>query len=162
MHAVPTLVPDTTAALVVRSRAGDHVAFAELVARYQTSAYGLALYHIRHAEDALDIAQEAFIAAYLPLHELEDANRFGGWLARIVVNRCMSWRRGRRAHLALGDPAARDMPAPEEEGPVAAAERAEVLAEVRQALLALPPPQRMVLSLYHVEGLRYRQIGEAL
>lgn len=151
-----------TAALVARSRAGDQAAFGELVTHYQSSAVGLAHYHVHHREDAFDIAQDAFIAAYLHLHELDDPNRFGGWLARIVVNLCMSWRRRRRSHLALDDPAARDLPASEDDDPAAAAERAEGLATLQQALLALPAPQRIVLSLYHVERLRYRQIAEAL
>src|SRR5687768_8888096 len=71
---------EATAVLVVRSRAGDQAAFGELVARYQAPALGLALYHVHHREEAFDVAQDAFVAAFLHLHELDDPHRFGGWL----------------------------------------------------------------------------------
>jgi RNA polymerase sigma-70 factor (ECF subfamily) len=151
-----------TAALVARSRAGDRGAFGELVARYQASALGLALYHVHQREEAFDVTQDAFVAAYLHLHELDDPRRFGGWLARIVVNRCVSWRRRRRVQVPLDDPAARDVPAPDGDEPETAAERAEARAALRQALFELPPPQRIVLWLHHLEGLRYREIAETL
>ena len=82
------VVTASTADLVRRGQTGDKGAFGQLVERFQEEAYGLAYYHLGHREDALDVAQQAFLAAYLHLDSLTDPARFGGWLARIVANEC--------------------------------------------------------------------------
>ena len=109
------VVTSSTADLVRRGQTGDKGAFGQLVERFQAEAYGLAYYHLGHREDALDVAQQAFLAAYLHLDSLTDPARFGGWLARIVANECLRWRRRRRPALSLDTPAlieAQQLPEP--------------------------------------------------
>ena len=77
--------------LVKRTLKGDKDAFNQLVAKYQTRVYGLAVNILRNFSDAEDLAQEAFIRAYLSLHQLRDPAKFGAWLYRITQNLCRRW-----------------------------------------------------------------------
>lgn len=76
--------------------AGDVEAYSALVDRYRKIVYGLAYHHLRHFEDARDVAQEAFIQAYLHLRQLREPERFGAWLRQLTVNECRMWQRRQR------------------------------------------------------------------
>jgi RNA polymerase sigma-70 factor, ECF subfamily len=81
--------------LVARVRGGDREAFGDLVDRYRDMVYGLG-YHLTHDfEAARDLAQEAFVQAYLKLDQLRDADRFAGWLRQIATNLHRNQRRRR-------------------------------------------------------------------
>ena len=127
-------VTASTADLVRRGQMGDKGAFGQLVERFQAEAYGLAYYHLGHREDALDVAQQAFLAAYLHLDSLADPARFGGWLARIVANECLRWHRRRRPALSLDAPALGDLPDGRAVSPERAAEHGELHRDLNRAL----------------------------
>src|SRR5438445_13044904 len=79
--------------LVHRVRQGDADAYTVLVEQYRDAIYGLAFHYLHDFEDARDVAQEAFIQAYLCLDQLRDPERFGPLLRQVTVNRCRMWRR---------------------------------------------------------------------
>lgn len=72
--------------LVRRTLAGEHDAFAALVARYQRRAYWIAYHVVGRTEDARDITQEAFTRLYRSLHAYDFARSFYTWFYRIVMN----------------------------------------------------------------------------
>jgi RNA polymerase sigma-70 factor, ECF subfamily len=76
-------------ALVDRARAGDEEAFEMLVDLHRDRAYALALRVTRTAEDAQDVAQEAFVRAWLALPRFRGDSSFGTWLHRIVARRAL-------------------------------------------------------------------------
>ena len=77
--------------LVTLARAGDKEAFGELLARYQPMALRIAQGMVRQEEVARELVQEAWLAAYLSLHQLRDEERFKSWLYSIVLNVCRSY-----------------------------------------------------------------------
>ena len=79
--------------LVQRTLSGDKNAFGKLVDRYKGAAFGLAFNQVKDFEDAKDIAQEAFIQAYLKLETLREHSKFPSWLYTITVNLCRMWLR---------------------------------------------------------------------
>lgn len=79
---------ETDAQLVERTLSGDDSAFDELVSRYRTRVYHLALSMVRSREAASDLAQEAFVQAYMSLQTLRDPARFSSWLYSITANAC--------------------------------------------------------------------------
>jgi RNA polymerase sigma-70 factor (ECF subfamily) len=87
--------------LVERARAGDLVAFEELVARYQARAVRLAW--TLAGGDAEDAVQEAFVKAYRSLDRFRQGAAFRPWLFTIVANEARNRRRsaGRRERLAV-------------------------------------------------------------
>jgi RNA polymerase sigma-70 factor (ECF subfamily) len=84
--------------LVKKTLSGDKAAFNELVAKYQTQVYGLAFNISRNFSDAEDLAQEAFLRAYLSLHQLREPAKFGNWLYKITQNICRRWLQKKTNH----------------------------------------------------------------
>ena len=76
----------TNRQLVERARGGDREAFGDLVERYRDMVYGLGYHLTRDFESARDLAQEAFVQAYLKLGQLRDPDGFSGWLRQITRN----------------------------------------------------------------------------
>ena len=95
-------VPDD-AALVRQTLAGRRTAFDELVERYQRRATSVAYRLLGNLHDALEVCQEAFIRAYRGLQTLEDQQKFGPWLLRIVTNLSLNFRRSRGPRLSFED-----------------------------------------------------------
>ena len=82
--------------LVRKTLSGDKDAFSKLVEKYSSAVYGQAYHLVGNFADAQDLAQEAFITAYLKIHQLKDYTRFAHWLRTITVNTCKMWLRKRR------------------------------------------------------------------
>ncbi len=92
------------AELVARAASGDDSAFDELVSRYRGRVYYLALSKVRAREIALDVAQDAFVQAYISLGKLREPEKFASWLMSITSNLCrMHFRRARE--IAMPDEA---------------------------------------------------------
>jgi RNA polymerase sigma-70 factor (ECF subfamily) len=103
--------------LIERARAGDADAFGELVERHKVAVYRAARIALRSADEAEDVAQEAFVAAYRKLGEFRGEASFKTWLLAITWNFARSRRRTARLFLQrftssdereVQDPPARD------------------------------------------------------
>ncbi|MDX9972281.1 MAG: sigma-70 family RNA polymerase sigma factor [FCB group bacterium] len=141
--------------LIAAVRAGDREAYGVLVERHRASVYALCRRMAGNAPDAEDLAHQAFVEAWLKLHQLRDPERFGGWLRMLVLNLCRMWYRKRKqdSTVALNDT---DAPAPD------AAADASLRAQVALGLTRLPAPHRMVLVLHYLEGLSYKELARFL
>src|SRR5690349_15593916 len=80
----PVMEAPEVARLVARAQAGDEAAFRALVEVHQDRAYGLALRIVGRAEDAEEVAQDAFVRAWRALPTFRGEAAFGTWLHRIV------------------------------------------------------------------------------
>lgn len=145
------------AALVERFRGGDRGAFDELVRRYQKQVFYLSKRYVKNDEDAKDVAQRAFVKAFLGVGGLRGEASFRTWLFKIAVNLSLNHVRDR----------ARLRPAEEADEPKvdAVGDRRLEGVEQRRALTAaleeLPPKQRMVLELRVFEELPFREVAAA-
>jgi RNA polymerase sigma factor (sigma-70 family) len=70
---------------VVKARDGDSKAMEELYRLYVKAMYHHCICITGNKDDAEDVLQDSFIYAFDHLHEVMNANAFGGWLRRIVV-----------------------------------------------------------------------------
>lgn len=147
---------------VAQARRGDASAFEELVRAYEAPVYRLALRMCGgRAEDAQEVAQEAFLAAWRGLPRFRGQCRFSSWLYKLTANAAVDrLRREKRRPAAVpledaGEPA--DPHTPQEE-----LERRELQRAVQQALDRLTPEHREVLLLRQMQGLSYQEIGAAL
>jgi RNA polymerase sigma-70 factor (ECF subfamily) len=155
-------------ALVERVRGGDVAAFEPLVEKYRQRVYRLAYNVLRNQEDALDVAQEAFIRAYQALPSFRGQSAFYTWLFRITMNVAHDKARQRgAAGRAFGTERVpeeeweRTTPDPAE-APDTAAARAEERARIQRALDSLPEHHRAIIMLSDLEGLSYREIADVL
>src|SRR5207245_11190675 len=84
-------------AIIARCLAGERRAYALLVERYKGLVHDLVSRMLGDAVEAEDIAQDAFVKAYLSLKDFRGESRFSTWVCRIALNRCKDVlrRRGR-------------------------------------------------------------------
>lgn len=145
-------------ALVNRVRAGDARAFDELVHAYMRQAFQLAYRVVGHREDAEDLVQEAFLAAHQYLDSFDAERPFGPWLMRIVLNRGANLRRSRaRRETEPEVDAVSPAPSALEES-----ERADARVILTRAMATLSDRQRMIVTLFDVDGRTSTEIGEML
>ena len=85
----------TDGELAAFAREGDQRAFAEIVRRHKKPTYRVARSCMGDVDEALDIVQDAFVAAYRNLARYDPDRSFRAWLARITLNKCRDWARRR-------------------------------------------------------------------
>jgi RNA polymerase sigma-70 factor (ECF subfamily) len=150
---------DPDQGLVARARGGDPDAFRALLERHRDRVYALALRIVRSAPDAEEVAQDAFVRAWLALPRFRGEARFSTWLHRIAARRALDraatlrLRRGREAGLGAGmDPGA----------PAADAGRDPRVLRLEALIETLPPAQRAAVALYYLEDRSVEQVAKAL
>ena len=150
--------------LVLRTKAGDRSAFEVLVRKYQDRAYNVAYQILRHHEDALDVAQEAFARAYLSIARFRGSAEFYTWLYRILVNLAIDQVRakGKRTAISLDDPEVTMCQREPRGDPRALLETKELGEQIARAMASLPIQQRTALTLREIEGLAYREIARIM
>ena len=146
--------------LVEGARGGDSAAFGLLVERFQGMAMASALGRLTDPELARDAAQEAFIDAFLHLHQLRETRAFPGWFRRIVWKHCDRMQRRRTTRLS-------DLErTPEVAGrildPSEALEAGVEHATLRRAIEALPVHERSVVALFYLADEPQNEVAEWL
>lgn len=158
-------------ALCRRVAGRDEAAFDLLVSRYQQRAYRLAWSITRNAEEARDMAQEAFIRLYQSAGSFDGRAKFSTWFYRIVVNVCLDQKRKRRwwdrlvSSSGPEDDDGRDSPldrvAAPAIDPIEGLDREQTMKRLWSAMTTLSPQQRGALTL-QLEGLSTPEIAQAL
>jgi len=159
-------------ALIRAAQEGDQDAFGQLVRAYDKSVLRLAMNLLRSPEDAQDVYQEAFFRVYRNLKSFRFDCSFHTWLYRIVTNLCLDHMRKRKVRReessqveGLDGPVDR-MDSFQESRADGDPQRSLFSGELRQginkALSELTARERMVFELRHYQGMKLRDIGEAL
>lgn len=154
--------------IVAEARKGDPGAKETIVRVHYRHIHGLISRLVRDQEEAADLTQETFLRAFLRLDELKIPASLSWWLRSIATNLCReSYRRRYRLRSLLfsrgGENTQKDgdawEPVDESLSPEDAAVRAEMRRRVRTALRSLPPDQKEVVLLHHVQGVRVEDIA---
>ncbi len=151
--------------LVRAAGGGDSAAFEQLVRLYENKVYHLALRMCSNPEDAYDVAQEAFLAAWKGLPAFRGESGFSTWLYRLTSNAAIDHLRRvkkQTGDLSLDDEelnldAADTAPLPQE-----AAEQGELQQALAAGLRQLSDDHRSVLVLREMQELSYEEIAERL
>jgi RNA polymerase sigma-70 factor (ECF subfamily) len=150
--------------------------FERLMEFYQDRLYALALRLSGNAEDAEEIAQDAFVHAYRALCDYPPERiavlSLRPWLYRIMLNIYRNKVRGKRVGIvSLEESSESDGPSghggPEPSGsnwghPEEVAVQAELNDELAALLAGLPGRYRAAVVLRYVEGLSYAELAETL
>lgn len=152
--------------LVRKSKEDDERAFGELVSRYETKVYNLALRMVRNPEDAEDVLQDTFLRAYRGIKSFQGASTFSTWIYRITANSAlMRLRKKQLPTVSIEDQDERETPvsiADWTPGPVERLLTQELQHEMDEAIEALPPEFRQVFILRDVEELSNAEVAEIL
>lgn len=160
---VPTATDEE---LVQRAQRDDERAFGELVNRYETKVYSLALKMLRNPEDAEDVLQDTFLRAYRGIKAFQGNSTFSTWVYRITANSAlMKLRKKQLPTVSIDDADEREAPiniADWAPGPVERLMTEETRVAMEDAIEALPPEFRQVFILRDVEELSNAEVAEVL
>jgi RNA polymerase sigma factor (sigma-70 family) len=145
--------------LVALTRRGQHAAFETLFSRYQSRLLSFCRHMLSSKEDAEDVLQEVFTAAFNAILADEREINVRPWLYRIARNRSLN-------HLRRASAVGVDsMDIHFAEGGISTGEKVlrresfrQLIADVQQ----LPETQRTALLLREIDALSYEQIAHAM
>jgi RNA polymerase sigma-70 factor (ECF subfamily) len=148
---------------------GDQDAFGEIVELFKDKIYQLVYRMIGNAHESEDIAQEAFIRAYININSFDVNRKFSTWLYRIATNLTIDRIRKKKPDyyldaevagtegLTMYSQVAADIALPEEE-----VESMELQCEIQRQILKLPDKYRSVIVLKYIDELSLIEISEIL
>jgi len=152
--------------LIRRCQSGDREAFNRLVERYQGRTYNFAYSLARNHDDAMDVAQEAFVRAWVNMRSFRGDSSFITWLNRITRNLFLDIQKKRRHDPKLSldemmdsqdNSSVREVP-DDAPGPEDIALTREKVTEIRKAILTLAPEHREIVTLYDLQNHSYEEI----
>lgn len=151
----------------VQAAQGDRAAFSRLMTATKGDLHRFVTRYVGDADEALDLVQESYAAAWLSIRRYDPARPFGAWLRTIALNKCRDWSRRRRVRRLVRGVMGLD--APEAVAIGDAAPGADVrfderrrLERLNRALAELPDGQRAPLLLAVLEGRSQAEIGQIL
>lgn len=148
---------------------GDQDAFGEIVEIYKNSVYQLCYRMIGNQHEAEDLAQEAFLRAYVNIKSFNQELKFSTWLFRIATNLCIDRIRKKKPDyyldaevsgtegLTMYSQIPSGTPLPESQ-----LESLELHETVQKEILKLPEKYRTVIVLKYIEELSLNEISEIL
>jgi RNA polymerase sigma-70 factor (ECF subfamily) len=150
------------ATLIAKAEAGHPaVGFSERIAENQRRVFQIAYSILGNSADAEDVAQEAFLRAYKKFDSLREAEKFRGWVNRIVFRLALNRKRGFRRRLAR-DTAWQSTETVTMVDGAREADQQVMLDRLRREIERLPAKLQTVLQLSLVEEMKAADVGIVL
>ena len=149
-------------ALVEAVLAGAPGAFERLVREYQGLCWHVIDRMVRHPEDTRELCQEAFLRVHQALHQYRGESALKSWIAQVaysVAKRHLEKKRIPIAEAADDDGLSLAETVGDGFDLEAATSDGEAVAHLHAAIERLPPLQRTLLTLYHLEELPIGEIS---
>jgi RNA polymerase sigma-70 factor (ECF subfamily) len=154
-------------------RTGDRELFAQLVYRYERELYSYLSRYLNDRQMAEDAFQATFMQVHLKCSMFEAGRKVRPWLYTIATHQAIDARRRNKRHRMVSLDTSR--PADEndasrlvhllesnEADPAESAIHGERSAVVRETLNRLPDSMHAVIHLIYYQGMKYREVAEAL
>jgi len=148
---------------------GDQNAFAEIVELYQDKLYRICYRMLGNKHEAEDIAQEAFVRAFINIHTFDTNRKFSTWLYRIGTNLCIDRIRKKKPDYYLDAEVAGteglnmySQISSKEELPEQEVLKMEMQDRVQYEISRLPDKYRAVIVLKYMEDLPLQEISDIL
>jgi RNA polymerase sigma-70 factor (ECF subfamily) len=161
-----------TDSLIARAREGDKNAQGKLVQLWYKRIYNFSYKFFFDHDMAMEVSQKTFISMHKNLAGLQEVTRFKSWLYTIAVNCCREEVRKKKAARSfslhdLNPGEGEDSYRWEEshhrnENPERILRHSELSDLLQLCLMQLNPEQREVVIMKEYEGLKFREIAEAL
>ena len=154
---------------IKKVKKGDQQAFGELIELFQHRVYQICLRMIGNRQEAEDLAQEAFLRAYLNIDSYDINKKFSSWLFRIATNLTIDRLRKKKADYYLDAEIAGaegitlySQLSTDEELPEEMVVNFEMQESVQKEMMQLPPKYRSAIVLKYMEDLSLKEISEIL
>jgi RNA polymerase sigma factor (sigma-70 family) len=145
---------------IVEAQTGDRAAYTHIVRHFQDMAVGYAYALVKDVHLAQDVAQEAFIDAYLHLSQLREPDAFAGWFRTVVFKHANRIHRKHRSPVVdvdklpeLADPTST---------PDKVLEQRETQDQIQAALHSLPDLESQIATLFYISDYSRQQIADFL
>ena len=151
--------------LIERILGGDAGGFAPLMRRYNQRLYRVARAIVRNDDEAEDVVQQSYVAAFSHLRQFSGLAAFSTWLTRIVINQALARLRDRtRLHQLAADGSAPDWRSGTHglHDPEDHVGRGELARLLEHAIEALPASYRAIVVLRELEGLSTQEAAACL
>jgi RNA polymerase sigma-70 factor (ECF subfamily) len=154
------------AELATLSIAGRQAAFAEIMRRHRQSIFRLIRAYVGDADEALDLLQEAFVAAHQAMTRYDGDRSMRAWLSTIAINKCRDWGRKQTVRrflsFAISIGAEAEAIADEQVPADDAVGDRQELDRVTKAIADLPAALKESLVLRTIEGLSQAETAAIL
>jgi RNA polymerase sigma-70 factor (ECF subfamily) len=160
-----TALNEADEALVNRSRAGDRLAFEELIRHTARLVFARLYLETGDSHEAEDLSQETFLTAFRRIHQLSDATNFRGWLLSIAHSVLIDSARNKsRLKRGAGQTGSASGPEPMDDAPTPpqSAQRRDECQKALSILRSMPEEYRQPLTLRYLAGADYETIGREL
>lgn len=139
---------------------GDTQAFSELVRRYKKLIYNIIYNIIYNKDEVNDAAQEVFIRIYKSLDKYSPQYKFSTWCAKIATNYCYDVLKKKRVECVPIEDAFNVHS--QEDTPEDSYIKREQRDRINNEIMKLPEKYRILLILYHKNGLSYEEMSQIL
>jgi RNA polymerase sigma-70 factor (ECF subfamily) len=149
---------------VIRNvRDGRTADFGYIVNAYQKLIYHIVYRMIDHPQDREDLFQDIFFKAYKNLAKFRFESKFSTWIGRIAYNTCINYLRKHKVPL-LADTLREDEGEAEHiisETDTGSVVNREFISELlKREIAQLPPQYKLLITLYHLHGMKYSEISK--
>ncbi len=152
--------------LATLSIAGREAAFAEIMRRHKQPIFRMTRASVGNTDEALDLVQETFVAAYQALPRYDGERSMRAWLSTIAINKCRDWGRKRavRRFLTFAAPIGPEAEAVADQhvGLDDATGDQQELVRVTRVIASLPTALKECLVLRTIEGLSQAETAAVL
>jgi len=147
--------------ILARTARGDQQAFGVLFNFYKNKVYGYALAILQTNSAAEEIVQDVFIKLWIRRQHLATIDNFGGFLRTIAKNETLNALKKiavEQKNYQLANQTNTDIDSATE-NEIQFRETKKLLDE---AINKLPPQQKLIYNLCHMEGLKQKDVAEKL
>jgi RNA polymerase sigma-70 factor (ECF subfamily) len=160
------------ALLLRRCQEGEQEGFQQFFDMFRGYIYSLCYRMTGNREEVLDLCQESYLAIFRGIKTVRPGCPLKPWVRRVTLNVCLNYRRRQMARIREEAVSWAGHPEPWEAdslsgvawatqgGPASQVELRETRDMLWRAMETLSAEQRMVVILFHQEGLSYREICE--
>lgn len=151
-------------ALVDAILAGQPGAFEQMVRQYQGLCWHVVDRMVRHPDDTRELCQEVFFRIHRSLHQYRGDSALKSWIAQVAYS--VARRHLERKRIPIVDAGTEDNGLALEETVSdghdleASVSDEEINVHLHSAIEALPPLQRTLLTLYHLEEMPIGEIAQ--
>jgi RNA polymerase sigma-70 factor (ECF subfamily) len=151
--------------LVKKTLADNKKAFESIIERHQRLVSHIVFRMIQNASDREDVCQDVFLKVYQNLRGFQFEAKLSTWIARIAYNTCLNYLEKKQVPLlddlttqehtieTVSDCSVR---------PDEIVEGREVFSLLQNEIERMPVHYRTILTLYHLDQMSYKEIGEMM
>ncbi len=149
-------------ALMAAVARGEETAFRLLVQRWEREVRAFLIHMLSSVEEAEDLTQDTFVQVFRKAGRYKGEGKFQSWLFRIAGNLARSKLRRRKILGWVSFNPDMHNRAGGGDDPSVALDKKNDARMVHSALAGLPERQRQALVLHRFQGLKYKEIAEAM